>query len=115
MLALHTCAAHKSMEAADLSAAALPASVVWVDLLDADAAEVEFVERATGLHVPTLKELSEIESSSRLRVEMGVLYLSTPIVFRDESGVHYADVSITTVNQDGTTVVSGTATARLDP
>ena len=87
MLALHTCAAHKSMEAADLSAAALPASVVWVDLLDADAAEVEFVERATGLHVPTLKELSEIESSSRLRVEMGVLYLSTPIVFRDESGV----------------------------
>ena len=34
---------------------------------------------------------------------------------RDEDGVHYADVSITTVNQDGTTVVSGTATARLDP
>ena len=74
------------MEAADLSAPALPASVVWVDLLNAGEAEVEFVERATGLHVPTLKELSEIESSSRLRVEMGVLYLSTPIVFRDESG-----------------------------
>ena len=86
MLALHTCAAHKGMEAADLSAAALPASVVWVDLLNADEAEVGFVERATGLHVPTLKELSEIESSSRLRVEMGVLYLSTAIVFRDESG-----------------------------
>ena len=34
---------------------------------------------------------------------------------REEGGVHYADVSITTVNQDGTTVVSGTATARLDP
>jgi hypothetical protein len=29
--------------------------------------------------------------------------------------VPYADVSVTTVNQDGTTVVSGTATARLDP
>ena len=34
---------------------------------------------------------------------------------REEDGVHYADVSVTTVNQDGTTVVSGTATARLDP
>src|SRR5260370_29452292 len=86
MLALHTCAAHKSTDVADLSASTLPASVVWVDLLNADEAEVGFVERATGLHVPTLTELSEIESSSRLRVEMGVLYLSTPIVYRDESG-----------------------------
>jgi hypothetical protein len=29
--------------------------------------------------------------------------------------MQFADVSIVTVNQDGTTVVSGTATARLDP
>ena len=29
--------------------------------------------------------------------------------------MHFADVSITTVNQDGTTVLTGTATARLDP
>ena len=34
---------------------------------------------------------------------------------RDEDGTSFADVSITTVNQDGTVVVSGTATARLDP
>ena len=34
---------------------------------------------------------------------------------REEDGAHYADVSITTVNQDGTTVLTGTATARLDP
>jgi len=86
MLALHTCAARESTAVTDLSASALPAGVVWVDLLNGNEAEVGFVERATGLHVPTLTELSEIESSSRLRVEMGVLYLSTPIVFRDESG-----------------------------
>src|SRR5260370_31699114 len=86
MLALHTCAAHTSMDVADLSASALPARVAWVDLLNADEAEVGFVERATGLHVRTLTELSEIESASRLRVEMGVLYLSTRIVYRDESG-----------------------------
>jgi acyl dehydratase len=40
---------------------------------------------------------------------------ATVDAIREEAGVHYADVSITTVNQDGTTVVSGTATARLDP
>ena len=34
---------------------------------------------------------------------------------REEDGVHLADVSIVTVNQDGTPVVTGTATARLDP
>jgi len=34
---------------------------------------------------------------------------------REDDGAHYADVSITTVNQDGTTVLTGTATARLDP
>ena len=34
---------------------------------------------------------------------------------RDEGGERVADVSVTTVNQDGDAVVSGTATARLDP
>ena len=85
MLSIHTCIAGKSAIITDLSARALPADVVWIDLFNGDAAEVALVERATGLHVPTLTELSEIESSSRLRVEKGVLYLSTPAVFRTES------------------------------
>jgi acyl dehydratase len=34
---------------------------------------------------------------------------------RDEGGSPLADLSVTTVNQDGTTVLSGTATVRLDP
>ncbi|HEY7708490.1 MAG TPA: MaoC/PaaZ C-terminal domain-containing protein [Candidatus Entotheonella sp.] len=34
---------------------------------------------------------------------------------REESGQHYVDLSIATVNQDGTEVVSGYATARVDP
>ena len=34
---------------------------------------------------------------------------------RDVDGVPYADFSVTTVNQDGVPVVTGTATARLDP
>ncbi len=34
---------------------------------------------------------------------------------RDEDGQHYADFSVVTVNQDGKPVVTGSATARLDP
>ncbi len=34
---------------------------------------------------------------------------------RDEDGVTVADISVTTVNQDDVPVVTGTATARLDP
>lgn len=33
---------------------------------------------------------------------------------RDEDGQHYADFAVSTVNQDGKPVVTGTATARLD-
>jgi len=84
MLSAHTCIAGKSANFTDLSAPALPADVVWIDVLNADAAEVAFIERTTGLHVPTLTELSEIETSSRLRVEKGALYLSTPLVYRTE-------------------------------
>jgi acyl dehydratase len=34
---------------------------------------------------------------------------------RQEGGQHLADLTVTTVNQDGTSVLTGTATARLDP
>lgn len=34
---------------------------------------------------------------------------------REEDGQHLADLTITTVNQDDTPVLTGTATARLDP
>jgi acyl dehydratase len=34
---------------------------------------------------------------------------------RDDDGVWFADFSVVTLNQDGDVVVSGTATARLDP
>jgi acyl dehydratase len=34
---------------------------------------------------------------------------------RDEDGQHFADLVVVTTNQDGQTVVSGTAIARLDP
>ena len=34
---------------------------------------------------------------------------------REEDGVNLVDLSVVTVNQDDTPVVTGTATARIDP
>jgi acyl dehydratase len=34
---------------------------------------------------------------------------------REEAGQHYVDLTLSTVNQDGKEVTSGTATARVDP
>ena len=34
---------------------------------------------------------------------------------REEGGQHLVDLTVTTTNQDGTAVLTGTATARLDP
>ena len=40
---------------------------------------------------------------------------ATVEAIREEDGQHLADFSVTTVNQDGKPVVTGTATALLDP
>jgi len=40
---------------------------------------------------------------------------ATVEAIRDVDGVPHADFSVSTVNQDGTPVVTGNATARLDP
>ena len=82
MLALHTSTGLAPGLPADLHRASLPPQVVWLDLVQPSPQEVAFVERATKLRLPTLEELSEIESSSRLRAEDGVLYLSAPLVHR---------------------------------
>jgi len=40
---------------------------------------------------------------------------STVAALREEDGQHYVDLTLSTTNQDGKEVVSGTATARIDP
>jgi magnesium transporter len=52
----------------------------WVDLLDPTDAEKASIEGKYGFRLPSRRELSEIESSSRISEENGVLYLSMPIV-----------------------------------
>jgi magnesium transporter len=58
---------------------------VWVDLVDPTDAERACFEKAFGLRVPTLAELAEIETTSRLRVEHDALYLTAPLIFAVEN------------------------------
>lgn len=83
MLALHAADGAIREIPADLDAAAgLPPDIAWVDLLQPTASETAFVERATGFRLPSFEDLSEIETSSRVRAEDGTLYLSAPLVHR---------------------------------
>jgi magnesium transporter len=82
MLTLHTRTGEVRQPPADLSTAAPIPDVVWIDLVQPDPKETAFVERLTGLHLPSAADLSEIESSSRLRARNGILYLSAPLVHR---------------------------------
>jgi len=77
----HSCAA-PGEQPADIGKADLAANVAWIDLLKPEPEEVAFVERTTGLGVPSIEDLSEIESSSRLRHQNGAIYLSAPLIYR---------------------------------
>jgi magnesium transporter len=74
--------AHGGEPAADLSADKLPAKIGWIDLFNPTKEEIAYIERAAGLKVPGRDKLVEIESSSRLHIHDGALYLSMPTIFR---------------------------------
>jgi magnesium transporter len=62
--------------------AASPAAreVLWLDLLNPTNEEEASVESRYGLKLPSREDLSEVESSSRVSEENGVLFLSMPFV-----------------------------------
>lgn len=49
---------------------------IWIDLLQPTSEEVEAVERAVGVHLPTQEEMAEIELSSRLYEEDDARFLT---------------------------------------
>jgi magnesium transporter len=55
------------------------AAAAWIDMLDPTDAERAAVEVATGLHLRSRADLSEIENSSRLYTEGETIYLSLPL------------------------------------
>jgi magnesium transporter len=62
----------------------LPPEIIWIDLLNPSDAEKQFVETRLNIRLPSEQSLSEIEASSRLIFDHGVLYLSSPSVRIDE-------------------------------
>src|ERR1700730_16785245 len=52
----------------------------WVDLLDPTNEERASVESRYGIKLPSRPELSQVESSSRVSEENGVLFLSMPTI-----------------------------------
>ena len=85
MLTLYRSRADRGEPPADLAQGSLPPDAVWIDLLRPRPDEIAFVKRTAGLDVPSIEDLSEIESSSRLRNENGALYLSMPLTYRGDS------------------------------
>ena len=61
-------------------------NAVWMDLVDPTDAERAASERITGLRVPSREEVSEIESSSRVSTENGIIYLNMPYSYLGEDG-----------------------------
>ncbi|MDL2403664.1 magnesium transporter CorA family protein [Rhizobium mayense] len=60
--------------------------VLWIDLLSPNSVEIKDVEKGLGAPLPSLGALSEIESSSRLRNQNGVLYMSMPSAAKHPAG-----------------------------
>ncbi|ANY83044.1 magnesium transporter (plasmid) [Microvirga ossetica] len=82
MLTIYRDEAGSVRESASLE---LPSEVIWIDLLDPSDEEKTFVESRTHIQVPSIDALSEIEASSRLQVDRGVIYLSMPILARSDT------------------------------
>ena len=64
----------------------LPSSINWIDAFEPTASEMAFLRTAMGARVPTLDDLVEIESSSRLASENGALIMSLSATVKDDNG-----------------------------
>jgi len=65
-----------------LEAPSLPPDVSWVDALAPAPEEIGFLRRVLGVEPPTLAQMLEIESSSRLYRSHGALFVTLPIARR---------------------------------
>ncbi|WP_162888213.1 magnesium transporter CorA family protein [Sphingomonas mesophila] len=75
--------------AADL--AAVPEGTIWLDLLNPTEAEEKLAEAALGQNIPTREDLEQIEPSSRLYEQGGVLFLTAAVIDGIEEGHPTAD------------------------
>jgi magnesium transporter len=85
MLDVYTCANGTLRRIAEPHDEAVLRNAVWIDLVDPTAEETARVTSATGLAVPTREDVGAIESSSRLGLRDGVLYVTLPLLSMIES------------------------------
>lgn len=84
MLVIHSRNGASRTVPSNVEAIELASDAVWIDLLKPTPGEIAAVEDGSGLTLPSPEELSEIESSSRLRTDGDVLFLSAPLVSRSQ-------------------------------
>ncbi|PZN94730.1 MAG: magnesium transporter [Alphaproteobacteria bacterium] len=78
--------------------AVLPASTVWIDMISPTRDEELFVERATGIEVPTREEMDEIESTSRLYTDQGAIYMTATLatgIMKENAETHAVSFILT--------------------
>lgn len=63
----------------------LPDGAVWIDLLRPEDDERSTVAAALGCELPTREEMREIEASSQVYVEDGVIYLTASVIARADT------------------------------
>ncbi len=64
----------------------IPAAVGWIDAFDPTPEERSRLERFMAARIPTLADLLEIETSSRLAVEDNAIVMSLPVTVKDATG-----------------------------
>jgi magnesium transporter len=64
----------------------LPASTVWIDLLNPTREQEKTVEAFLGMPIPSHEEMSEIEVSNRLYTENGTHFMTATMVTKVSSG-----------------------------
>ncbi|MEJ0063811.1 MAG: CorA family divalent cation transporter [Alphaproteobacteria bacterium] len=89
------------IEARQIAAAdPLPHDLCWLDLHTPDDEERAAVSRALNIDVPTRADTEEIEASSRLYVDNGVIYLTTAVLVGTDTSDHeMADLTLIVTKQ----------------
>ena len=79
---------------------AIPASAVWIDLLDPTNEERTQVNELLNVEMPTRADMEEIEISSRLYQENGGIFLTALVLSNAETDAPAADVVSFVLTQD---------------
>ncbi|MBC7521641.1 MAG: magnesium transporter CorA family protein [Sandarakinorhabdus sp.] len=82
----------------DAASGALPEHAIWIDMINPTREEELFVEATTGVAVPSLADMDEIEVSSRLYEENGAIYMTATIatgILRESPETHSVSFILT--------------------